>query len=62
MKGGQIDPPPQVKTTLKNPSLVRVKNFAIFTGKHLCRCLFFNKITSLPATLSKKELWNRCFL
>ena len=61
MKGGQIDPPPQVKTTLKNPSLVRVKNFAIFTGKHLCRCLFFNKITSLPATLSKKGTLEQVF-
>ena len=28
-----------------------LKNFAIFTGKHLCWCLFFNKV----AGLSKKD-------
>ena len=38
------------------------RNFAEFTGKHLCQSLFFNKIVGLrPATLLKKRLWNRCF-
>ena len=33
-------------------------NFAIFTGKHLCQRLFFNKVAGLrPATLLKKRLW-----
>ena len=32
-----------------------LKNFAKFTGKHLCRSLFFNK------ALLKKKLWHRCF-
>ena len=36
--------------------------FARFTGKHLYRSLFFNKVAGLrPATLLKKRLWRRCF-
>ena len=31
-----------------------LRNFAKFTGKHLCQSL-------LPATLLKKRLWHRCF-
>ena len=39
-----------------------LRNFATFTGKHLCQSLFFNKVAGLrPATLSKKRLWHRCF-
>ena len=34
--------------------------FAKFTGKHMCQCLFFNKIAS-PATLLKKRLWHMYF-
>ena len=38
-----------------------LKNFAKFTGKHLCQSLFFNKVPGLrPATLLKKRLWHRC--
>ena len=38
------------------------KNFAKFTGKHLCCSLFFNKVAGLkPATLSKKKPQHRCF-
>ena len=38
------------------------KNFAKFTGKHLCQSLFFNKIAGRrPATSLKKRLWHRCF-
>ena len=38
------------------------RNFAKFTGKHLCQSLFFNKVAVLrPATLLKKRLWHRCF-
>ena len=34
-----------------------LKNFAEFTGKHLCQGLFFNKVEGLsPATLLKKRL------
>ena len=34
-----------------------LKNFANFTGKHLCQGLFFNKVAGLrPATLLKKRL------
>ena len=40
-----------------------LRNFAKFTGKHLCQSLFFNKVAGLrPATLLKKRLWHRCFL
>ena len=38
--------------------IVALKNFAIFTGKHLCWSLLFNKT---PATLLKKRLQHRCF-
>ena len=34
-----------------------LKNFANFTGKHLCQGLFFNKVAGLrPETLLKKRL------
>ena len=36
-----------------------LKNFAKFTGKHLCESLFFNNIaSSRPATLLKERLCN----
>ena len=43
---------------------ITLRNFAKFTGKHLCQSLFFNKAAGLslrPATLLKKRLWHRCF-
>ena len=39
-----------------------LRNFAKFTGKHMCQSLFFNKVERLrPATLLKKRLLHRCF-
>ena len=39
-----------------------LRNFAKFTGKHLCQSVFFNKVAGLrPASLLKKKLWHRCF-
>ena len=39
-----------------------LKSFAKFTGKHLCQCLFFNKVAGLrPATLFKKTLGKNTF-
>ena len=39
-----------------------LRNFAKFTGKHLCQSLFFNKVVVLsPVSLLKKRLWQRCF-
>ena len=39
-----------------------LRNFAKFTGKHLCQSFFFSKTAGLrPATLLKKRLWHRCF-
>ena len=39
-----------------------LRNFAKFTGKHLCQSIFFNKVAGLrPPTLSKKRLWHMCF-
>ena len=36
-----------------------LRNFAKFTGKHLCQSLFFNKVADLrPATLLKKDSGN----
>ena len=37
-----------------------LKNFAVFTGKHLCWSLFFNKVASLK-TFIKKRFRHRCF-
>ena len=37
------------------------RNFAKFTGKHLCQSLFFNKVAGWPATFLKKRFWHRCF-
>ena len=38
------------------------RNFAKFTGKHLCQSLFLNKVARLrPATLLKKRLWHKWF-
>ena len=39
-----------------------LRNFAKFTGKHLCESLLFNKVVSLrPATLLKMRLSHWCF-
>ena len=39
-----------------------LRNFAKFSGKHLCQSLSFNKVAGLrPASLLKKTLWRRCF-
>ena len=39
-----------------------LKSFVKFTGKHLCRGLFFNKVTSLQfSSLLKGRLQYRCF-
>ena len=39
-----------------------LRNFAKFTGKHLCQSLLLNKVTGLrPATLLKKRFWHTCF-
>ena len=38
-----------------------LRNFAKFTGKHLCQRLLFNKVASLGLQLyQKKSLWHRC--
>ena len=37
-----------------------LRNFPKFTGKHLCKCLLFNKVAGLRP-LSKRTLWHRCF-
>ena len=38
-----------------------LNNFAKFTGKHMHKSHFFNKVTGLRySTLLKKRLWHRC--
>ena len=38
------------------------RNFAKFTGKHLCQRLSFNKVAGLrPATLLRKSVWYNRF-
>ena len=40
-----------------------LRNFAKFTGKHLCQGLIFNNVVDLrTATFIKRRLWHRCFL
>ena len=40
-----------------------LKHFVIFTGKHLCRGLFFNKVAGHQAcNFIKRKLWHRYFL
>ena len=39
-----------------------LRNFIKYTGKHLCKSLFFNEVSGLrPATLLKTRLLHRCF-
>ena len=38
-----------------------LRNFARFTGKHLCQSLFFNKVVGLRPTTLKMRLWHKCF-
>ena len=39
-----------------------LKNFAEFTGKHMCRSVFLNKVADLrPETLLKKETLTQVF-
>ena len=62
----QYKPPNYIHFTRSNYAKVFsekgvLKNFAKFTGKHLCWSLFFNKVPSLrSATLLKKRLQHRC--
>ena len=40
-----------------------LRNFAKYTGKHLCQSLFFNEVAGIrPVTLSKKRPWHSYFL
>ena len=41
---------------------VFLENLAKCTGKHLCQCLFFNKVAGQACKFVKKRLWHRCFL
>ena len=39
-----------------------LRNFAKFTGEHLCQGLFFSKVAGLrTAILLKRRPWHRCF-
>ena len=39
-----------------------LRNFAKFTGQHLCQSLYFNKVAGLrAATLLKQRLWHTYF-
>ena len=39
-----------------------LKNFAKFTGKHLCQSLFLNSCRTRLRAFIKKILWHSCFL
>ena len=38
-----------------------LRNFAKFTGKHLCQSLFFNIVAGRLQLYFQKRLWHRCF-
>ena len=38
-----------------------LRNFAKFTGKHLCQSLFFNKVAGAASNFIKKETLARVF-
>ena len=38
-----------------------LKNFATFTGKHLCQSLFVIKLQPNTCNFIEKRLWHRCF-
>ena len=38
-----------------------LRNFAKFTGKHLCRSLFFNKVAGQACNFIKKEALAQAF-
>ena len=40
---------------------VALKNFPIFTGKHLCQSLFFNKVAGAASNFIKKETLTQVF-
>ena len=40
---------------------VVLKNFAVFTGKHLCQSLFFNKVAGAASNFIKKETLAQVF-
>ena len=50
----------EISAVQKQPPAVLLnsnQSFTKFTGKHLCQCLFFNKVAGLrPATLLKSRL------
>ena len=57
---------PSTKNRSRHPEVFYkigvLKNFAKFTGKHLCQRLSFNKVAGLkPETLLKKRLRLMCF-
>ena len=55
---------PLIKSRHQRSFLIKgvLRNFAKFTGKHLCQSLFFNKVAALrPTTLLKRRPWHRCF-
>ena len=49
-----------IEATARKCSLSVLKNFAKFTGKHLCQSVFFNNAAdSKPATLLKRKFLHR---
>ena len=55
-----------VKSSRRRCSLRKdvLRNFAKFTGAHLCQSLFCDKVAGLKpedCNFMKKEIWHRCF-
>ena len=62
LKNFQVYPGYQIIQRQKQSSGGALKNFAKFTGKQLCKSLFFNKVAGLrPVTLLKNRLWHWYF-
>ena len=62
--GAKEDKSSAIRSSHRRCSLRKsvLRNFAKFTGKHLCQSFFFNKVPGLrSAALLKKKLWHNCF-
>ena len=57
--GFKLKRPQRIRSSHQSCFIIKgvLRNFAKFTGKHLCQSLFFNKVAGLsPATLLRKRL------
>ena len=59
--GFKLKRPQRIRSSHQSCFIIKgvLRNFAKFTGKHLCQSLFFNKVAGL--SFWKERLWHKCF-